>query len=82
MAKCEYGCGQDDVTITGYIDPDIYDGVLFWICNACNFAWARDWSAIPLRMQAAEAGARNWNENERRRSKLGDNLFPTLEEEK
>ncbi len=46
-----------DVELYGVEDPEVYDGVLFWVHQRCNTAWPRnaDW-------EASVAAARAHNE--------------------
>ena len=37
--------------------PGVYDGVLYWVCNACGVAWARDWTGFGSRQAVADVSA-------------------------
>lgn len=32
---------HSDLHIIGYEDPYVYDGILIWVCAACENAWPR-----------------------------------------
>lgn len=51
-------CGnQDDGRVMGYQVRGIYDGVLYWECLACGWAWPRDFGDWERRNAAAREHA-------------------------
>lgn len=58
------GCGNtpenNPEKIMGVEDPRIYDGVLFWICEDCDVAFAR-WHLITRRRQQSVTQSENYN---------------------
>lgn len=53
-------CGNDDQgALAGHEIRGIYDGVLFWSCLECGFAWPRN-HGIPSRDEAARRYARSY----------------------
>lgn len=47
-------CKAGVESLWGHEDPNVYDGVLYWSCGVCTWAWSRDWSSHDLRRYAAE----------------------------
>lgn len=35
-------CGATGATVCGMTIPEVWDGVLYWLCLACDHAWPRD----------------------------------------
>lgn len=55
-------CGNDDPKkIAGYEVQGVYDGVLYWICVKCQFAWPRSFVRSYLNIKSA-LYADKWNE--------------------
>jgi transposase-like protein len=40
MMQCP-GCG-DDQHVCGVEIPEVYDGVLYWVCTSCKKGWHRE----------------------------------------
>ena len=53
------GCSAKDVL--GVEVPGVYDGVLYWVCDACGVAWARDWTGFGSRQAVADAMVTTYN---------------------
>lgn len=43
----------------GIVIPEVYDGVLYWCCPACGFAWPRWWEGPRAAVSARFAAAAN-----------------------
>lgn len=55
-------CGNDDGSkIVGHEVRGVYDGVLYWVCLACDWAWSRDWTGYRKRKELAELMVRRHN---------------------
>lgn len=39
---CPACCSEDPSTRLGHVVQGVYDGVLFWSCASCGYAWSRD----------------------------------------
>lgn len=56
-------CGDPDYV--GHEVLGVYDGVLYWVCSVCQYAWPR-WTDGRNRLtQLAREYANDWNENHR-----------------
>lgn len=54
-------CKAEDHEIMGHEVPEIYDGILYWSCMGCGFAWPRDWET-PYRKVMAQVYAQRHND--------------------
>lgn len=58
-------CKAEAKSVIGHEDPNVFDGILYWSCGVCTFAWPRK-HVVYLRNIAAENAVEIHNEIRRR----------------
>jgi rubredoxin len=53
-------CGSD--AVSGWEISGVYDGILFWVCLACDFAYPRDFGDWKTRQAQSNSYASQYNE--------------------
>lgn len=46
-------CGAGVNSLIGHENPHVFDGILYWSCGVCTYAWVRE-HTVDLRQIAAE----------------------------
>lgn len=50
---CPHCSNEEQSKIAGVEVQGVYDGVLYWFCQACGKAWSRDWTGYGRRAHIA-----------------------------
>jgi len=58
-------CGSD--IVCGWEIPGVYDGILFWVCMACDTAYPRDFEDWKTRQAQSNNYANDYNDGKLRR---------------